>query len=164
MDTATLPKLQSLPGKPRPNATLFLCRWMIEQAFRSVCDANGSPSEVAQEAYDWLTCDLDWTHYGIVPPEDLRQEYVLSFQWCCQWLNLNPDTVRRHGLPLGVVLVGTNSRKHVHSRPSNPHGRNSRTHIFGLPDVRAHWRRAAQQAKPVLARSHEQHEELYASL
>jgi hypothetical protein len=160
VDYTTLPaKLQSVPGRPHVNANLLLCRWMVEQAFRSACrvDQNGMPSEIALEAVEWIEAHLDWHSQGEIPPESLREEYYLSFEWCCQWLDLNPDVVRQQGLPLGVASVPGHGKR-WHTRYRDDRGRNSRIHIHGLPDVHARWQAAAQQhaQRPGSAVEHEQ--------
>jgi hypothetical protein len=150
VDNPTLPaKLQSLPGRVRPNATLFLCRWMIEQAFRSACvvDHDGMPSEIATEAVEWIEARLDWTRTAtaLIPPEDLRQEFVLSFEWCCRWLDLNPDVVRQQGLPPSCATLHTTGKR-LRIRARYDHGgRTSRHHVYGMPDVRRIWKAAAKQ-------------------
>jgi len=57
------------------------------------------------DAVAWIEDSLDWTCLrnadGTVPipPRDLQLEAVLSFDWCCRLLELNPAHVRENGLP-----------------------------------------------------------------
>ena len=109
-----LPKnLQSVPGREHPLPILWLAREMIHQGFRdTIRMRNGRPTEDAQLALAWLTERSNWTRIPLenrmrrwgqpAPPPELRREFALTFEWCCELLNENPDHVRAHGLPRPV--------------------------------------------------------------
>ena len=136
--------LRSAPGRPHPNPLLLLCRLMIERAFRSACYTHdGVPTQDACDAVEWITSRLDWTGTGSVPPEDIRTEFYMSFEYCCRWLDLDPDQIRRSGLPRDVATLDPGNRRRMHTRPRNDHGRNSRPHVAGLAAVYGCWARAS---------------------
>lgn len=138
--------LKSALGRIHVNPNLLLCRWMIEQGFRSACrvDQNGMPSEIALESVTWIEQRLDWTRIGLIPPAEIQEEFYLSFEWCCHWLDLDPDVVRAQGLPLGCASAHTTGKR-MRIRPRHDHGRNSRPHVAGLGAVYECWERAAQR-------------------
>lgn len=152
--------LKATPSRFHTNANLLLCRLMIEQAFKCACQTeHGAPTPIAYDAVAWLTCDLDWTRTGLMPPDDIRQEYVLSFQWCCEWLDLNPDVVRQQGLPPGCVPQKAD-RHRLRIRPRQDTGR--RIHVAGLPAVYACWERVKQQQGSASAAA--EHEQLFVNV
>lgn len=66
----------------------------------------------AANALRWLRARSNWTKVPLAkrlakwgtpgPPSDVRSEYVLSFSWCCQVLDLDEEQVRQHGLPVAM--------------------------------------------------------------
>jgi hypothetical protein len=57
------------------------------------------------KAVGWIEDILDWTRLrnsdGTVPipPKELQSEFILSFEYCCRCLELDPAHVRENGLP-----------------------------------------------------------------
>jgi hypothetical protein len=101
-----IPKnLKSLPGRNRPLPILWLVREMIHQGFRdAIRTCDGRPTEDAELALAWITERSNWTRIPLkerlrrwrspVPPLEMRREYPLTFEWCCQLLGEDPDQVR----------------------------------------------------------------------
>lgn len=88
---------------------LLNCRAAITLAFREAEQCkHGRPTQLALDAVDWIMARTDWTKIGIerrlecwnspAPPIEVRREFEGTFDWCCQWLSEDPDTVREHGL------------------------------------------------------------------
>ena len=138
--------LKSAPGRVHVNPLLLLCHEMIQKAFRCACATrDGVPTADALDSVDWLTCDLDWTHTkGPIPPPLLREEFYLSFQHCCQGLSLDPDQVRREGLPRDVAIL-VNDKHKLRTRVRVDHGHNCRAHVAGLGAVYESWEAAAKR-------------------
>lgn len=120
---------------------------MIEKAFRCACVTHhGVPTEDAQDAVEWITCHLDWTHdHGSsIPPAPLRAEFIMSYEYCCAALGLDADETRRCGLPRDVATLAPSKRR-LRTRPRVDRGRNARAHVAGLTAVYACWERAAER-------------------
>jgi hypothetical protein len=140
--------IRTLPGRQHPNPLLWLCREMIWQGFHDACqvDDSGAPTTRACESVVWIEQCLDWTTTKTIPPEDMREEYILSFEFCCSYLNLDPDRVRREGLPREVASVLTRGSKRWRTRPRVARGgHNSRSHVAGLAHVYRIWAAAAER-------------------
>lgn len=133
--------------RERPNPLLWLAREMIWAAFRDAVrlDSCGAPTVEACLAVEWLAADLDWTRRnGPIPPQNIREEYVLSFSWCCGWLGLDPAAVRERGLPADAASMdGAGGDLRIRARKSRGH--TSRKHVRGLPHVYEVWARAAKE-------------------
>jgi hypothetical protein len=81
--------------------------WMLIHALHDA--SRCSNRRVASNAVRWIRARTDWTRIALAkrmerwgapaPPVDVRTEHVLSFEWCCGLLNLNPERIREHGLP-----------------------------------------------------------------
>lgn len=157
---------QSPQGRERPLPVLWLAREMVHQAFRDaikMCD--GRPTADAQFALGWITTHSNWTRIPLkdrmrrwgqpAPPLELRDEYALTFEWCCQVLNEDPDHVRAHGLPRPVCrdkVASTHRWNRARVRRSSKRG--GRAHIAGIPMViQIRTEEAAVYAK-MLAQSH----------
>jgi hypothetical protein len=87
---------------------------------------DGSLTDAALQAQDWLAVKLDWTTIPLErrlaawnqpgPPmalRELREAFALSFSFCCRQLGLNEEKVRQHGLPKLVARVHTGGRHKV---------------------------------------------------
>ena len=139
-------KLQSATGRERPSPLLWLCKEMIRQSFRDACrvDERGAPTVCACDAVVWIQSHLDWTtDHGPIPPENLRSEFYLSFEWCCAMLGLDANVIRQQGLPKDCCTVYAGKRLRIRARED--HGRNSRRHVAGLPAIHRVWDEAAKR-------------------
>jgi hypothetical protein len=94
------------PPRPTVNPLLLLARRAIEEAFEAARKfQDGEPTEDAVDALRWIEDRLDWTRLrrsdGTVPipPRHLHVDFVLSFDWCCRLLELDPAKIRENGLP-----------------------------------------------------------------
>ena len=102
--------LQTQARSERPNPTLLFARKSIDLAFHAArVTRGGEPTEAAREAVDWIQAHTDWTGKPI-PPLELRRQFYGSFEWCCVLLNIDPDHVRRFGLPPVKDRNGNSSR------------------------------------------------------
>ena len=124
---------------PRSNAwpTLLLARRMIEQAFNDAvqCGSNGQPTERARDAWAWISAKTDWTiDRGPIPPKGIRDEFYLSFEWCCRWLSEDPDVIRAQGLPPPPAMVLVKHRR-------------AREWVRGLSDVKRQWEVRASRGR-----------------
>jgi len=148
------------PAAPHPSPLLLLCRALIENAFAdAVRCAQGKPTAEALEALEWIESRTDWTrrkNHKIatgdgslpIPSEDARKEFPGTFDWCCRWLNEDPDDVRQRGLPHPVVRdlqPGHGIRAYAPMRSrvarTSVHGKR---HVAGVGAVREAWDRARQ--------------------
>ncbi|HTR24431.1 MAG TPA: hypothetical protein VMI10_10635 [Terriglobales bacterium] len=70
----------------------------------------------AAHAIRWLRARTNWTHIPIerrlrawgapAPPREVRDEYPLTFSWCCEILNINEDKTRENGAPFRSTHSG----------------------------------------------------------
>ena len=119
--------------KSRSDPLLLLCRLAVEQALNDALqvDDAGKPTQIARDAFEWLTAQTNWTKRPgtPIPPVELRRGHVLSFEWCCEQLHFNPDEIRRSGLQRVSGLT------HCYSGMRLP----------GVAGIRQHWQHARQQ-------------------
>ena len=127
----------------RANPVLLLLRLCIESAFvDALRTRDGVPTPEAIEAAAWIEARTDWTRRpGPIPPPALREQNVLSYEWCCAALDLDPEQIRQNGL---ARLSGL--------------AHNSKQWLPGLHAVREHWARAKEEHEAHIAQA-QQHEE-----
>lgn len=104
-----LPPLRSARVDMSECPALLNPRKAIELAFKDAKLCRfGAPTPVALEAIDWIMSRTDWTKLNIAhrediwsvppPPLAIRKEFSGTFEWCCQWLDEDPNEVRKIGL------------------------------------------------------------------
>jgi hypothetical protein len=105
----------------------LFARRIIDVAFQDARRMrDGQPTETAKEALDFIEAKTNWTRYGKpVPPPEIRDEYYGTFEWACEFLNKDPDTVRATGIPPTPGMFATG----------------------GVPQIRQAWERA-RRAQP----------------
>jgi len=119
---------------------------MVEAAFIDACQTyHGEPTLDAQEAYEWIMADTDWTKKRgtPIPPSELREGFFGSFDWACRWLSFDPALIRQHGLPRQTCRVSKTGHAQK-TRPRVANVKHSIGHIAGLPEVHATWKRARE--------------------
>ena len=126
--------------KDHHSATLLIARRLIEQGFHDALAVgrDGRPTESALESWEWLTARTDWTrHNRAIPPPELRQQFYGSFEWCCRWLDEDPERIRTQGLTPTHGIGSSQGRETW-----------SGERIQGLPDVQRRWTIAASRLRP----------------
>jgi len=116
----------------RANPQLLMVRLLVESGFRDALRTlNGSPTPEALNAVTWLEGRTDWTRRSDVPPPppELRRQHILSFEWSCSLLGLDPDYLREHGI----------------DRISGLSHRFTASHLPGLREIRRRWAQAREQ-------------------
>jgi len=113
-------------------AALLLMTRMIQKAFEAALETNyrGEPTQDALDAVEYIESRTDWTlTRGAIPPEELRKEFALSFEFCCRWLGYSPQEIRERGLP------------RAHGNRETGSTFDDSRHVPGLDFVRDYWRR-----------------------
>lgn len=104
-----LPPLRSARVDISECPALLNSRKAIELAFKEAkLTRFGEPTDVALWALDWIMARTDWTKLNLAgrdelwstppPPQQIRKEFIGTFDWCCHWLDEDPVDVRNIGL------------------------------------------------------------------
>jgi len=153
---------QHTPWKPeRINISscpaLIFPRKLIETAFadaKQVDKETGQPTQLALDAVDWIMGKTDWTSLSVdlreelwrqpSPPEEIRQQFYGTFDWCCEALSFNPDEVRSAGLPHARLR---NSNWKYDSPQRNSYNENPT--VGGVQGIYATWKERRSRLRGV---------------
>ena len=132
------PKLATPLPPERHDPVKLLFRRILDDSFHVACQVgpDGLPTEQAEEAMSFIETKTDWTAIPLAerlrrwgcpaPPAELRREHYLSFDFCARALDLDPEQVRRDGLPKPVCIA------HPHDLGTRP--RNC-AHVAGIEGI-----------------------------
>ena len=95
------------PHEQHAFPVLLLARRAVEEAWECATKRfiDGEPGEDAVDSLQWLEASTDWTRLRRsdgstpIPPREIWDELILTFDWCCRLLELEPAVVREVGLP-----------------------------------------------------------------
>ena len=141
--------LATIPPPEKPNPLLWLCRRLLESGFNDACAVgpDGQPTQDAKDGWEWLTCrDTDRVRCPgtAIPDPALRLEHIMSFSWCCHFLNLDVENVRTNGLPKMACSVNANKPMKTRLRKSHWNGYH---HVPGLDGIMAARQQGAESKR-----------------
>ena len=76
---------------------LLLWRRVSDSAYHDKLSKN---AEIASNARVWIEAETNWTRRQnpSIPPPEIRDEYVGTFDWICEHMGEDPDRIRPKGL------------------------------------------------------------------